>query len=237
MTPMPQDGVVPDAEPRDVPADATAGAPARRPTARDVPDPLPGDGPQARTYRPGTSWLYAVAFAVLALWWVGALVADGDGDTLAVVAPYLVAAALVVDALLWQPCVRADPHGVLLRNVVREVAVSWAAVTAVHTRFALTVEVEGRRFGAWAAPATGGRRASRRAPRPPGTPAEVTTTASSGALDADSGAAAFLLASVRPDRPRGEAVVVVRPNLRGIVPLSLAVVAVAVGVAVQAGAA
>ena len=42
----------------------------------------------------------------------------------------------------------------LLRNVIRDVSVPWASLTDVDTRYALTLTAGGRRFAAWAAPAS-----------------------------------------------------------------------------------
>jgi hypothetical protein len=63
--------------------------------------------------------------------------------------------ALGVYVLFWRPCVRVDEDGVTLVNLLRDVRVPFGALEAVGTRFALSLEVSGRRYTAWAAPAPG----------------------------------------------------------------------------------
>ncbi|MFN8076638.1 MAG: PH domain-containing protein [Kineosporiaceae bacterium] len=211
--------------------------PAPPPSQRPPRSPRPGAGPGGRAYRPGSAPLYAGAYGVLAGWWLVALVVRGAWSSLPQVAAGLGAGGCLVFALLWRPHVRADAHGVLLANVVRDVAVPWPAVEEVRTRFALTVVSGGRSYAAWAAPARGGSRALRPSParRPPGTPPEVTSTASSRLLEADSGAVAFLLEGFRAapaaPRPGGPEHAAVGPAWPGILALALALVLGAAAVA------
>lgn len=56
--------------------------------------------------------------------------------------------------LFWAPAVALDPSGVSLVNLVRTRRITWPAIASVDTRYTLTIQtVDGRRYGAWAAPA------------------------------------------------------------------------------------
>jgi hypothetical protein len=57
--------------------------------------------------------------------------------------------------LFWRPSVVVHDAGVRLENPFRSVAVPWAALVHVDTRYALTLITPTRSYGAWAAPAPG----------------------------------------------------------------------------------
>ena len=57
--------------------------------------------------------------------------------------------------LFWRPSVVVHDAGVRLENPFRSVAVPWAALVQVDTRYALTPITPSRSYGAWAAPAPG----------------------------------------------------------------------------------
>jgi hypothetical protein len=106
-------------------------------------------------FRPWTGRLVTIGLAVIAVvavlgiaWQYG--VADGLRA-----APWL---ALVVGAcwaLLWRPHVEVDDAGVRLVNVFRTVVLPWPAITAIDTKWALTLVTAYGKYTAWAAPAPG----------------------------------------------------------------------------------
>lgn len=57
--------------------------------------------------------------------------------------------------LFWRPSVVVHDAGVRLENPFRSVAVPWAALVQVDTRYALTLITPSRSYDAWAAPAPG----------------------------------------------------------------------------------
>ena len=57
--------------------------------------------------------------------------------------------------LFWRPAVTVGAEEVELKNVFRSVTIPFARITAVDTRFALTISVGTQRYTAWAAPAPG----------------------------------------------------------------------------------
>lgn len=110
----------------------------------------------SRRFRPRSSIAAAVAVILIALAWAWFAAADGGGPGLARQVPGIAFAVTLGYAVLVRPTVVVGPAGVTLRGVVRDVEVPWAALAEVRTRFSLTlVTVDGRRFAAWAAPASG----------------------------------------------------------------------------------
>lgn len=108
------------------------------------------------TFRPRSAIAAAVGWGLVTLGWSWFAVHDGGLVGLVLQGPGMVLAATLVYAVLVRPAVEVTPTGVALRNVVRDVVVPWAALTEVRTRYALTlVTTDGRRFTAWAAPASG----------------------------------------------------------------------------------
>lgn len=69
--------------------------------------------------------------------------------------PVLALVGVVVYVLFWRPSVEVDDDGVTVRNLVRDVRIPWPRLDAVDTRYSLTLESDGRRYVAWAAPAPG----------------------------------------------------------------------------------
>jgi hypothetical protein len=195
--------------------------------------------------------LYLVTLAA-ALWWLAAVAAGPDRSTLGVAGPVILVAAALGYACFWRSAVRVDGRGVRLLNVLRDVDVPWEHLEQVQTRYALTLVADGRAFRSWAAAAPGRPsllRLSARGtssdhlPDPRWTAGGSTAPAASRSLNADSGAAAFIVEQawrawretpprLRPDAgegPQGE--VTVRWN----VPV-LSVAAAGVVLAVVAGA-
>jgi hypothetical protein len=100
---------------------------------------------------PVGAFVSAVWVLVTVLWLV---VAAGDGwRAVLLQLPVMALAGSLVHATCARPLVAVGPDGVLLRNVVRDVSIPWAALDGVDTRYALTLTADGRRFAAWAAPA------------------------------------------------------------------------------------
>lgn len=58
-------------------------------------------------------------------------------------------------ALFWAPTVVVDDDGVVLRNVLRSIRVSWSAIATVDTRWSLAISTAAGRYSAWAAPSAG----------------------------------------------------------------------------------
>jgi len=109
-----------------------------------------------RVFRPRSSIAAAIVGVLVALAWAWFAIQDDGGPGLARQAPGILLTATLVYGVLVRPAVEVSPAGVTLRNVVRDVEVPWAAVAEVRTRYALTlVTTDGRRFAAWAAPASG----------------------------------------------------------------------------------
>jgi hypothetical protein len=69
------------------------------------------------------------------------------------------------DILVWlffvEPKVRFDSNHVEIRNPLRVLKASWAAVSGFETKFGLSVVTEHRKFVAWSAPAPSRREAGR----------------------------------------------------------------------------
>ncbi|MFJ6652024.1 PH domain-containing protein [Microbacterium sp. NPDC091313] len=99
--------------------------------------------------------LSIVAWAVIVVLLVGALVVPG----LLGAAPGLIlgaaSVAVLVWVLLWSPSLAVDDEGVTVVNVLAEHVVPWAALIHVDTRFALTLVTPQRRISSTAAPAPG----------------------------------------------------------------------------------
>ena len=115
--------------------------------------PVPATG---HRFRPRSAIAAAVCWSLVTLGWAWFAVHDGGLAGLVRQAPGMVLAATLVYGVLVRPSVEVSPAGVALRNVVRDVEVPWATLAEVRTRYALTlVTVEGAKFTAWAAPASG----------------------------------------------------------------------------------
>jgi hypothetical protein len=153
-------------------------------------------------YRPVLSRLCAAGLVAFCAWWAGSLLLDQRWDAFGRNLPGLVAVGAVAYAVLWRPEVVVDGHGVLLRNVARDVRVPWPALRDVQTRYALTLHTDDTRYTSWAATAPGRPSAlrSRRGPLPDARLADARWlpdrphhASSSRDLGADSGAAAFMV--------------------------------------------
>ena len=163
---------------------------------------LPGALPERMVYRPLPSRIGGAVYVLFALWWSVELLSGDPGAALRPVG-WLVAAGALVYGLFWRPSVEVDGDGTTLRNVLRDVHVPWPALELVETRFALTLHAGEHRYQSWAAAAPGrpvgvrqlaggsgsGQDPGRLLAGNAGTPGGR----SSRALNADSGAAAFMV--------------------------------------------
>jgi hypothetical protein len=112
--------------------------------------------------------------------------------------PVLALVAAVVYALFWRPSVEVDDDAVTVRNVVRNIRVPWIRLDALDTRYALSLEAQGRRYAAWAAPAPGRSQALRQSTRDAGALAALGTSLdhglrSSATPNSDSGGASLMV--------------------------------------------
>ena len=109
---------------------------------------------KAAVFRPRTTlWFAGIAGALAVVALVSAGISAGFSGLLASIPLLLIPA--VACWLFWYPSVRVDDAGVTLHNPFRTVAVPWAALIHVDTRFALKLVTPSGSYTAWAAPAPG----------------------------------------------------------------------------------
>lgn len=70
------------------------------------------------------------------------------------IAPYVLLVMVFVWILFGHPKVTIDDNGISIINVARTVHLPWSSVSAVRTRWALTLETGSRRYTSWAIPAS-----------------------------------------------------------------------------------
>lgn len=191
-----------------------------------------------QVYRPVLARVLLAAFAGIGVWWAVDLATHGRLGAALLLSLWILAAVAALGCLFWRPAVIVDDVAVELRNVVRDVRVPWDVLEDVTTRYALTLHAGGRRHQSWAGPAPGRTARARRQPDKRWIPGGADPRTASRDLNADSGAAAFLVeqgwrawrdrrGSAPPQRP-SEPVVEVRWRL--------ALPAIAVGAAAIAAA-
>jgi hypothetical protein len=111
--------------------------------------------------RPWSGIAACALWAVCAGLWLVASAGSGWSALLRQ-APTVVLISTAVYAVFGRPRVIVAADEVLLRNVVRDVAIPYRAISAIDTQYALTLTtVDGHRHQAWAAPAGGRIRATR----------------------------------------------------------------------------
>ncbi|MEO3933977.1 PH domain-containing protein [Micrococcaceae bacterium Sec7.4] len=98
-------------------------------------------------------WFAWLSWAVAAFGIVVTAVSAGPG-ALTGIAP-LVLVAFLGWQLFWMPAVVVHDVGISLENPFRSIAVPWAALVHVDTRFALTLVTAEKSYTSWAAPAPG----------------------------------------------------------------------------------
>jgi len=106
-------------------------------------------------FRPWTGFAVCLAWGTVAIAIVLAELHAGWFEAVRA-APTIAVSSSVVYAVFGRPRVMVWPDGVLLRNVLRDVYIPFAALAELGTQYALTVRtVDGRQHRSWAAPATG----------------------------------------------------------------------------------
>lgn len=194
--------------------------------------------PVVRTFRQGSGLAAGGVIAVLSVVFL-VLYLVGDRSRGPEPAIWAVVVLLVVWAVLLRPSVRLSEHGVTLRNVLRDVHLTWPAIDLVEARWALTlVTPDGEAYSAWAISA----QRPKRAPGPASSGGRINPMQTlSGALDPsreliDREASAgrvgeeirrtvdqYALAVSRGDMAEQEVRVDVRPAVTGVVAVALAV--------------
>ena len=96
--------------------------------------------------------LVIVVWAILIAFIVG-LIVEQNANWLLRFTPIILLGGYVVWLLMWSPSVTIAPSGVTVRNLLRTNDVSWPAILAVDTRFALTLQTAAGKIVAWSAPA------------------------------------------------------------------------------------
>ena len=96
--------------------------------------------------------LVIVVWAILVAFIVG-LIVEQNASWLLRYTPIILLGGYVVWLLMWSPSVTIAPSGVTVRNLLRTNDVSWPAIQAVDTRFALTLHTAAGKIVAWSAPA------------------------------------------------------------------------------------
>jgi len=105
-------------------------------------------------YRPAFGRVLAVvtivvcAAGVVLMWW------DDPASAVRYSWPILLI-AVVAWALFWHPSLRVQEHGITVVNVFRTHFVPWPNITAIETRYSLTLRTVGGVVRVWATPAPG----------------------------------------------------------------------------------
>lgn len=106
-------------------------------------------GPVERFRSP---WSQVLAWA----WYLIAVIAAvdlfrrGNGRELAVGLTFLALASAAVYTLAQRPAVLVDDTGLLVRNVLHDVAVPWSRVRGIGTRWSLSIRTDDKEYAAWA---------------------------------------------------------------------------------------
>jgi len=115
---------------------------------------IPLNDPDAALFRPRTTlWFTGIAGLLALAAMVSAVLSSGFSGLLATAPLLLIPAA--ASWLFWYPSVRVNANGVVLHNPIRTIAVPWAGLIHVDTRFALKLVTPSGSYTAWAAPAPG----------------------------------------------------------------------------------
>ena len=115
-------------------------------------------------YRPIFGRVLAlVTVVVCALGAVALLVAD-PASTLRYIWPVLLVGVLAW-AVFWRPSLLVQEHVITVENVLRTSFVPWPSITAIDTRYSLTLHTANGRIAVWAAPAPGRHRTLGLAPK------------------------------------------------------------------------
>ena len=107
------------------------------------------------TLRPRWGIVLTIVVAALCALGLGKLFVTGDAGQILrytwglLLIPYLTWLAF------WSPGVTVEPHAVVVRNLIREHAVTWPAIQRIETKYALTLYTTGGKITAWSAPTPG----------------------------------------------------------------------------------
>jgi hypothetical protein len=114
-----------------------------------------GIGPQETRLAPRGSRALAVAIIAICAVTEVSLIVYGDLDLIVRLTAWVAFAAVGAYAVFWAPAVRLTPAEVEVVNPLRTHRMSWPAITAIDTRWSLTLVTATRRVSVWAAPAPG----------------------------------------------------------------------------------
>lgn len=103
--------------------------------------------------RPTSGAILTLLIAVFCVIGLASFVVRGEPLDVVRYGPASIAVVYWCWLLFWYPCVEIEPSGVVVRNVFRTHRVTWPAITAVETRYALTILTPHDRVVAWSAPA------------------------------------------------------------------------------------
>lgn len=186
---------------------------------------------QVETFRPRLAPILAVGWYVLAAFGGYDLIRRGDGREVPIGLAGLALVTVIVYAIAARPAVVADPRGLLLRNVVRDVWLPWHAVKKIEATWSLSVATEDRSYGSWAVAGSTARRERRTGALGAGRPAAPKPA------DQISWTVPDRLEQLRRRGLHGERTgsVEVRPAWAVIAALGVTVVALALLLAVPAG--
>lgn len=97
-----------------------------------------------------------------------ALIVSGISHPASVLQPGWVfgCAGIVAWIAFWRPHVEISDGEIVLANIVRTVGVPWVRVTAIDSRWSLTIHTSERRYQSWASPGSSGMAARGRMIRP-----------------------------------------------------------------------
>jgi hypothetical protein len=115
-------------------------------------------------YRPAFGRILAVVTVVVCALGVVALIVTDPAAALRYVWPILLVGVLAW-ALFWRPALIVQEHGITVVNVLRTSFVPWPSITAIDTRYSLTLHTAHGRVPVWAAPAPGRHRTLGLAPK------------------------------------------------------------------------
>ncbi|MFE7844484.1 PH domain-containing protein [Microbacterium sp. NPDC057407] len=115
-------------------------------------------------YRPVFGRTLAVVTMVVCALGAAAMAVTDPASAIRYVWPILLVGVLAW-ALFWRPSLLVQEHGITVENVLRTHFVPWPSITAIDTRYSVTLHTTERRVQVWAAPASGRHRTLGLAPK------------------------------------------------------------------------
>jgi hypothetical protein len=126
------------------------------------------------TFRPRLPPIMAGLWYVIAALAAYDLLRRGEGREMALGLAAVLLLTVVVYAIAHRPAIVADAHGVLLRNVVRDVWLPWHLVESIEAKWSLLISTADDSHGSWAMTGGNAKRTRRgRAPNPLDAPEET----------------------------------------------------------------